>query len=106
LDPSPPAWSIDEPVRPRLAEWVRLHEDRHTGEMILLYPEGHLRDLSKTGLSILLLCDGRRTLEEITAMLAQAYEGTVDDLRDDVAKFLGQLSDRQFVLLQPEGGIR
>jgi pyrroloquinoline quinone biosynthesis protein D len=82
---------------------VRLHEDRHVGEVVLLYPEGVLR-LNETGRAILSLCDGRRTLDDIAAALASTFEETAGALPGDVADFLGQLSDRRLVRLGPDGG--
>ena len=51
---------------------VRLHWDRHDQRSVLLHPEGVLRP-SETGIAVLTLCDGRRSVEEIAAVLAGRY---------------------------------
>ncbi len=104
VDAEPLDRSTETPARPRLAEGVRLHEDRHGGEVVLLYPEGVLR-LNQTGRAILSLCDGRRTLDDIAATLASRFEAADGALTGDVADFLGRMSERRLVRLRPEGGI-
>ncbi len=82
--------------RPQLAEGVRLHWDRHDQQSILLYPEGVLRP-SATGVAILTLCDGRRSVDEIAAVLAGMYRREIEDLRPDLIDFLDQLHARVLV---------
>jgi pyrroloquinoline quinone biosynthesis protein D len=94
VDPLPP----DPSSRPSLAEGVRIQPDRHGGGTVLLYPEGVLR-LNPTGAQILGLCDGRRSIDEIVAVLAGTYVATDGDLRADVLEFLAQLSMRQLITL-------
>lgn len=69
--------------RPRLAEGVRLQPDRRDGGMVLLYPEGFLR-LNRTAGEILGLCDGRRSIDEIVAMLADEYVEPAIELRSEL----------------------
>lgn len=88
--------STDGDYRPRLALGVRLHRDRHERRWVLLYPEGFLRT-SETGTALLRLCNGRRSIDEITAALARIYRKTAGSVRADVIDSLDQLSDRNLV---------
>jgi coenzyme PQQ biosynthesis protein PqqD len=72
-------------IRPRLADGTRLHHDEVRDEHVLLVPEGAVR-LNETAVHVLELCDGRRTLEEISATLSERYSGA--DVTDDVRELL------------------
>ena len=87
---------IDGRFRPHLAEGVRLHWDRHDQRSILLHPEGVLRP-SETGAAILTLCDGRRSVDEIAAVLAGMYTREIEGVRRDLIDFLDQLHARVLV---------
>jgi pyrroloquinoline quinone biosynthesis protein E len=79
--------------RPRLAEGVRLHRRRRDGRAALLWPEGGTW-LDETGAAILGLCDGRRDIDEIVAILGRNYDAPVEVLRADVLDCLHRLSAR------------
>jgi pyrroloquinoline quinone biosynthesis protein D len=80
--------------RPRLAPGARLGYDRVREKPILLYPEG-AAVLNETAVSVLELCDGVRTLDDIAATLGEAYAA---DVRADVERLLGSLADRGLVV--------
>jgi pyrroloquinoline quinone biosynthesis protein D len=86
----------DGDFRPQLADGVRLHWDRHDQRSILLHPEGVLRP-SETGVAILALCDGRRSIAEIAAVLAGRYGRESDGVHRDLIDFLDQLRARVLV---------
>jgi pyrroloquinoline quinone biosynthesis protein D len=79
--------------RPRLWRLARLDFDRVRKRRVLLYPEGAMF-LNETGAEILGLCDGRRTLAEIAALLGEKY-GT--DVTADVVEYLTLLTRRDLV---------
>ena len=79
--------------RPRLWRLARIDFDRVRQRPVLLYPEGAMF-LNDTGKAILELCDGRRTLTEISAILGERYQA---DVAGDVAEYLTRLSDRSLV---------
>jgi pyrroloquinoline quinone biosynthesis protein D len=62
-------------------------------QSVLLYPEGAIL-LNASGAAILELCDGRRSLGEIAAILAEHYEC---DVLPDVTEYLAELIEREFV---------
>jgi pyrroloquinoline quinone biosynthesis protein D len=81
-------------VTPRVAAKARLHWDGVRNRHILLYPEG-LVALNPTAAEILGLCDGRRTVEEIVALLSGKYES--QDITADVEELLAGLAAKGLV---------
>ena len=78
------------PVLWRLA---RLDFDSVRQRHVLLYPEGTVL-LNETSAAILGLCDGHRTVDEITQALQERYAGVV---AADVTEFLSQLAERELI---------
>jgi pyrroloquinoline quinone biosynthesis protein D len=78
------------PVLWRLA---RLDFDSVRQRHVLLYPEGTVL-LNETSAAILGLCDGHRTVDEITRVLQERYGGVV---AADVTEFLSQLAERELI---------
>ncbi len=80
----------------RFAPGVRLRrENEHV--VFLLIPEGVV-ELSDTAAAIAELIDGSRTLDAITATLAERYDAPAETLRADVAEFCESLRDRGHVI--------
>ena len=81
--------------RPRLAAGCRWGS--HGEEPVVLYPEGMIR-LQQSGRSILELCDGKRSLQEIVASLALRFSNAdATRIRADVAAFLESLQRKRIV---------
>jgi pyrroloquinoline quinone biosynthesis protein D len=81
--------------RPALALGVRLHWDRVRERNVLLFPEGTLT-LNQTAVDVLELCDGRRSVEDIAAVLSARYSGA--DVQADVQELLGAIADQGLVV--------
>lgn len=79
---------------PRVAPKARLQWDDARGRYVLLYPEG-LVALNETGVEILKLCDGTRSVTGIVAALKQCYDAAGVD--QDVAAFLDGLAAKGLV---------
>ena len=80
--------------RPHLAvgcRWGKQGEDR-----VVLLPEGMIR-LQGTGQSVLDLCDGEHTLQQIVETLSKRYSADMVKIREDVATFLEALQQRRVV---------
>ena len=80
--------------QPRLAagcRWGKQGEDQ-----VVLFPEGMMR-LQGTGQSVLELCDGERTLQEIVEILSQRYSADKAKIQEDVAGFLQALQQKRVV---------
>jgi coenzyme PQQ biosynthesis protein PqqD len=82
-------------TRPKLATGVRLHRDKVREQDVLLFPEGALV-LNETALEVLDLVDGERTLDDISAVLSERYEGA--DVKDDVSELLDGIGERGLVV--------
>ena len=87
-------------MRPRLAASVRLQWDAQRQQHVLLAPE-KVVVLNATGAAILALCDGQRTVVEITATLAERFQRAVDA---DVDTFVSRLAARGLVELSRAAG--
>jgi pyrroloquinoline quinone biosynthesis protein D len=81
------------PVLWRLA---RLDFDPVRQQRVLLYPEGVVL-LNATGAAILDLCDGRRSVGDVAAILGERYHR---DVAGDVLEYLSQLADRELIRVQ------
>lgn len=77
--------------RPRQVEG---YAQERLGEEVLLYHPGRTTVLYLNAAAHLVwqLCDGRRTVEDIQAMLAAAYSDADADVAGDVAEALARLS--------------
>jgi pyrroloquinoline quinone biosynthesis protein D len=71
------------------------------GGDVLLYPEG-LVTLNSTGVAILGLCDGARSLTDIVATLEQRYGAR--GLEPDVTAFLDALAAKGLIVFDPARG--
>jgi pyrroloquinoline quinone biosynthesis protein D len=74
--------------RPRVPAGAVLRHDRTRDADVLLLPE-RVVVLHGSGRAVLDLCDGTRTVDEITALLSPG--GSHPDVRRDVASFLDRL---------------
>ena len=78
---------------PALWRLARIEFDQVRQQRVLLYPEGVVL-LNDTGAAILDLCDGRRSIAEIAAVLGERYHC---DVTIDVLEYLSQLVERELV---------
>jgi pyrroloquinoline quinone biosynthesis protein D len=78
---------------PRLRRGVRLTFDKTRDTHVLLFPEGVLVP-NATAAAVLELCDGARSVTEITTALSRRYSGVRED---DVVDVLSRLGERRVV---------
>jgi pyrroloquinoline quinone biosynthesis protein D len=81
---------------PALWRLARLDFDPVRQQRVLLYPEGVVL-LTETGGTILDLCDGRRSIAAIAAILEERYHR---DVAADVIEYLSQLVERELVRVE------
>ncbi|HZA02026.1 MAG TPA: pyrroloquinoline quinone biosynthesis peptide chaperone PqqD [Hyphomicrobiaceae bacterium] len=86
--------SIDS--RPELPRYVKLRHDAGRGRWILLAPE-RVFSPDETGLAILQLCDGKRTVMDIATQLAAEYDAGAEQIAADVIAMLQDLADKGVV---------
>ena len=84
---------LDADSVPRLWRLARIKFDHVRQQSVLLFPEGVLL-LNDTGTVILELCDGRRPIKEIAAVLGERYHC---DVLADVIEYLQQLADKEYI---------
>jgi pyrroloquinoline quinone biosynthesis protein D len=75
---------------------ARVDFDPVRKQRVLLYPEGVVL-LNDTGAAILELCDGRRSVADIAAVLGERYHV---DVTADVIEYLSHLVARDLVRVQ------
>ena len=78
---------------PALWRLARIEFDQVRQQRVLLYPEGVVL-LNDTGAAILELCDGKRSISEIAAVLGERYHC---DVTADVVEYLSQLVEQELV---------
>lgn len=83
--PAPPA--VPPTGHPALSRHIRMRFDRTRERHVLLGPESVIV-LNPTGADILGLCDGRRSVSEVAAVLRERYDRVIDE---EVTAFLSRL---------------
>ncbi|MEU5691613.1 pyrroloquinoline quinone biosynthesis peptide chaperone PqqD [Actinosynnema sp. NPDC020468] len=78
---------------PRVRRGVKVAHDDVRGSDVVLFPEGVLV-LNDTAAAVVRLCDGRATIADITARLADVYAGVEPA---DVVELVDRLRDRRVV---------
>ena len=78
---------------PALWRLARLDFDPVRQQRVLLYPEGVVL-LNDTGGAILDLCDGRRSIADVAAVLQERYHR---DVTNDVIEHLSGLAERELI---------
>lgn len=81
---------------PALWRLARLEFDPVRQQRVLLYPEGVVL-LNDTGAAILDLCDGRRSVGDIAAVLQEHYAA---DVTADVIEYLSGLAEKELVRVE------
>jgi pyrroloquinoline quinone biosynthesis protein D len=103
MDESTALPPISQQSCPRLAAKARVQPDRLTGQPALLYPEGVLM-LNPTGAAIVEQCDGKHSVQEIVATLAERYGAPPDQISPDVLEYLERLRAKRLIDLNSEAG--
>ena len=93
---SPGRLIVDRETRPILPAYLKLRHDAGRGRWVLLAPERILTP-DETAVAVLKLCDGKKTVEEISEALAKDYAAPVDVIRKDVLELLQGLADKGYI---------
>ena len=87
---------VDRQTRPKLPSYLKLRHDAGRGRWVLLAPERVLTP-DETAVTVLKLCDGKRTVEEIAEALAAEYSAPVEVIKADVQELLQGLADKGYI---------
>ncbi len=87
---------VDRQTQPYLPPYLKLRHDPGRDRWVLLAPERILSP-DQTAVAVLQLCDGKRTVEEIAALLAKEYSAPVEVIKTDVLDLLQGLADKGYI---------
>ena len=87
---------VDRQTKPYLPPYLKLRHDAGRDRWVLLAPERILSP-DQTAVAVLQLCDGKRTVEEIAALLAKEYSAPVEVIKTDVLDLLQGLADKGYI---------
>ena len=93
---SPARLIVGRETKPHMPTYLKLRHDAGRDRWILLAPERVLTP-DQTAVDVLKLCDGKRTVNEIVAVLAKEYSAPSDVIRADVLDLLQGLADKGYV---------
>jgi len=82
--------------RPALPEHVRLRHDKQRNRWVMLAPERVLLP-DEAAVEVVQLCDGKATVDDIAAALAQDYSAPEEEILADVIDVLQDLIDKGFL---------
>jgi pyrroloquinoline quinone biosynthesis protein D len=89
---------IDSASRPAIERKFRLQWEAAQNAYVLLYPEGMIKLNASAG-EIMKRCDGKATIEEITADLERVFATT--GLKGDVIAFVTMACEKRWLALLP-----
>jgi len=79
-----------------MPRYLKLRHDAGRDRWVLLAPERILTP-DQVAVSVLQLCDGERTVEDIAANLAKEYSALADVIAKDVIELLQDLADKGYI---------
>jgi pyrroloquinoline quinone biosynthesis protein D len=87
---------VSRESKPQMPPYLKLRHDAGRGRWVLLAPERILTP-DQIAVEVLQLCDGKRTVEDIAAKLAEEYSAPVDLIAKDVVELLQDLADKGYI---------
>ena len=87
---------VDGNTKPVMPRYLKLRHDAGRDRWVLLAPERILTP-DQVAVSVLQLCDGERTVEDIAANLAKEYSAPADVIAKDVIELLQDLADKGYI---------
>ena len=100
-DLSPGRFMIGPDSRPAFTRYARLHEDRARGRSVALAPE-RAYELDPIGVIVLSALDGRISVRDLSAQLAEKYAAPVEVIARDVTTLLQGLADKRLLREGPD----
>lgn len=87
---------IDGESRPALPRHIKLRHDAGRDRWIILAPE-RVFNPDDTAVSVLKLCDGQRSVNDIAKILSDEYQAPIQEITNDITAMLQDLSDKGVV---------
>ncbi|WP_372930471.1 pyrroloquinoline quinone biosynthesis peptide chaperone PqqD [Methyloceanibacter sp.] len=87
---------VSRESKPQMPPYLKLRHDAGRGRWVLLAPERILTP-DQIAVEVLQLCDGKRTVEDIAAKLAEEYSAPIDVIAKDVVELLQDLADKGYI---------
>ena len=88
---------VETNTTPALPRFVKLRHDKGRDRWIILAPERILTP-DAIAVEVLNLCDGDKTVGEISSQLAQSYKAPIDVIEKDVIVMLQDLADKGYLV--------
>ena len=88
---------VETNTTPALPRFVKLRHDKGRDRWIILAPERILTP-DAIAVEVLNLCDGDKTVGEISNQLAQTYKEPIDVIEKDVIVMLQDLADKGYLV--------
>ena len=88
---------VETNTTPALSRFVKLRHDKGRDRWIILAPERILTP-DAIAVEVLNLCDGDKTVGDISNQLAQTYKAPVDVIEKDVIVMLQDLADKGYLV--------
>lgn len=88
---------VETNTTPALPRFVKLRHDKGRDRWIMLAPERILTP-DAIAVEVLNLCDGDKTVGEISNQLAQTYKAPIDVIEKDVIVMLQDLADKGYLV--------
>jgi len=87
---------VDRATKPSMPRYLKLRHDAGRDRWVLLAPERILTP-DAIAVTVLKLCDGERTVDDIAAKLAEEYSAPADVIATDVVELLQDLADKGYI---------
>ncbi|MEM7397643.1 MAG: pyrroloquinoline quinone biosynthesis peptide chaperone PqqD [Pseudomonadota bacterium] len=87
---------VNGTTKPSMPRYLKLRHDPGRDRWVLLAPERILTP-DAIAVTVLKLCDGERTVEDIATKLAEEYSAPVDVITADVVELLQDLADKGYI---------
>ncbi len=88
---------VETNTTPALPRFVKLRHDKGRDRWIMLAPERILTP-DAIAVEVLNLCDGDKTVGEISNQLAQTYKAPIEVIEKDVIVMLQDLADKGYLV--------
>jgi pyrroloquinoline quinone biosynthesis protein D len=87
---------VDRMTKPIMPRYLKLRHDPGRDRWVLLAPERILTP-DAIAVTVLKLCDGERSVDDIAAKLAEEYSAPVNVIAGDVVELLQDLADKGYI---------